>query len=188
MSNSKSKSWTIAIIEKLENMFPETFSLLETRRRPLAIGIAANIAAYGDVAALRPKDLRRALGYYADSVGYLRGCQVGAARIDLAGSEVGIVTADEAEHARQKLNEVLARRQPKPQPAPQQRREGPAAQERAPRKQRAANLDRGEVGSQRCENSSLARQSDPTLTQRQPGRLGFAELRASAAQRKTAAR
>jgi sRNA-binding protein len=183
MSNRQKQ--TFAIFERLAETFPLTFFVYEVRRRPLQVGIANHIATKVDI---RPTELRWALCSYCNSAGYLRSLQEGSARLDLAGNEAGIVTDAEAEHARQKLNEVLARRQPKPQPAPQQRREGPAAQERAPRKQRAANLDRGEVGSQRCENSSLARQSDPTLTQRQPGRLGFAELRASAAQRKTAAR
>ncbi len=151
-----------AMIMLLAERWPACFAVYEKRRKPLKVGIAGDIAATVDTA-IRPTELRRALCTYCNAIGYLRSFQVGTARLDLAGNEAGIVTADEAEHARRKLDEVLAKRQPKPEPVPQQRRERPAAQERAPRKQQA-------------ETKPFV-----PLTQRSSGRVGFAELRASAA-------
>jgi sRNA-binding protein len=186
-----------AAIAHLAVAAPKAFFTDPARRRPLKIGIADDIASKLD-GAIRPQDLRRALGCYANSPGYLRSCVEGAPRFDLAGNEAGTVTADEAEHARQKLDAVLAKRQPKPLAlAAQQRHEGPAAQERPPRKQQPANLDHGEVGPQRCKTTSLARPCSDAAGRREtgareqpapapdaPARMGFAELRASAAARR----
>jgi ProP effector len=106
----------IATIAQLAERYPRTFFVLEKRRKPLKIKIAGDITATVD-SAIRPVELRWALMRYCNSAGYLRSVQAGAAQLDLAGNEAGRVTADEADHARQKLDEVLARRQPKPKPA-----------------------------------------------------------------------
>jgi sRNA-binding protein len=174
-----------AAIAHLAAAFPQAFFTDAARRRPLRIGIANDIAPKLD-GALRPKDLHRALGHYANSIGYLRSFKVGAARINLAGNEAGIVTAEEADHAHGKLAAVLARRTKQKAAAPE-----------ADRKQQTAGVGRGadshprESPATRLTNDSAAgRREIATCEQRpeakasMPARIGFAELRASAAQRK----
>jgi sRNA-binding protein len=172
--------------------------VLGKQRKPLKIKIADDIEADD---AIDPKDLRWALCSYCNSVGYLSSFQVGAARLDLTGAKAGIITADEAEHARRKLDEVLARRQPKPKPAASEKRE------RKAQPQQAAGIGR-EIGSQPGNTIALAQpggdeaghretgareqQRSETKTSVQtrptaPKRDGFSALRAAAARRRESA-
>jgi sRNA-binding protein len=103
----------IATIALLAERYPNAFFVLGKQRKPLQVGIANHIE-IDDV--VRLTDLRWALGAYCCSPGYLRSFQAGVPRLDLDGNAAGIVTEAEADHARRKLDEVLARRQRKPQP------------------------------------------------------------------------
>ena len=114
-----------AALDRLANTFPQTFFVYGAHRKPLKIGIANDIAATG---AIPPEELRWVLRSYCGATGYFRSCKEGATRVDLAGNEAGIVTADEAEYAREKLAAVLARRQPQPTAASHGRRTARAGQ------------------------------------------------------------
>jgi ProP effector len=81
----------IATIALLAETFPRTFPLIESRRRPLKIGIHRDLAAALD-GAVTPDELKRALRYYVGSEGYLKHSLTGAWRLDLAGNQVGDCT------------------------------------------------------------------------------------------------
>jgi sRNA-binding protein len=84
--------------------------MLEYRRRPLKIGIRDDIDAKIQIAS---KDLTRALGFYCRSKSYLQRMRKGAWRLDLDDNTSGEVTAEEEEHAKEKL---AARRAPTTKP------------------------------------------------------------------------
>jgi ProP effector len=173
-----------ATIAQLAERYPQAFFVLGRQRKPLKIGIDGDIAAGG---AIRPADLRWALCAYCASPGYLRSFQVGAARLDLVGNEADRVTAADVEHARQKLNEVLARRKPKPKPVASDEGGHSAASigpEADSQRCKTTPLARpgGSAAGHRETGASEARPSDPALIQR-----SLAELRAAAARRRGAA-
>jgi hypothetical protein len=116
-----------------------------------------------------PTELRWALCSYCNSAGYLRSFKEGAARLDIAGNEVGIVTKDEAEHARAKLDAVLARRTKQKAAAPEAKR----CKTATPARPGSGAAGRHETG------VSEARQ--PVK------RIGLDDLRAAAARRREAA-
>jgi ProP effector len=89
-----------AILQLLQEQWPQTFSIFESRRRPLKIGIHVDIL-YELDGAVTPIELANALRYYVANIGYLRAMRVGAPRIGLDGKPAGVVAADEAEHARE---------------------------------------------------------------------------------------
>jgi sRNA-binding protein len=93
---------TIAAIALLAETFPKTFSLIESKRRPLKIGICNDLRAALD-GALTADELREALRRYTWSPGYLRNHLTGAWRFDLEGSVVGTVTRTEEDHAKRRL-------------------------------------------------------------------------------------
>jgi sRNA-binding protein len=86
-----------AIIKLLSEKFPECFALYEQRRRPLALGIHKEIALA--MPTLTKVQISTAMRYYVSNEGYCRACREGAARINLLGHEVGVVTAAEADNA-----------------------------------------------------------------------------------------
>jgi ProP effector len=98
-----------AVIELLAKRWPATFVVFEQRRQPLKIGIHLDILTVLDGALTKSK-LRLGLSYYTNNVGYLRALSEGAARIDLAGDAVGVVSADEAQQAVQALDRLAAYR------------------------------------------------------------------------------
>jgi sRNA-binding protein len=91
----------VAAIELLAERFPRTF-LPGARRRPLMTGIEVTIfdAVRG---AMTPREVSDAVQLYTSSAAYLRRLRPGAARIDLAGNPVGVVTAAEASRAAETL-------------------------------------------------------------------------------------
>jgi ProP effector len=94
-------------IAALAELYPQTFSLYQAKRRPLKAGIHSDLLATG---AITPKECAAALRVYCNNFAYLRQCtQVGTARIDLAGNTVGHVTIEEAKHARERLNQQSAK-------------------------------------------------------------------------------
>jgi ProP effector len=94
----------------LVETFPECFSPAGHLRRPLKVGILHELLAHPNLG-LSPVRLRRVIGRYANSGGYLANMVEGAARVRLDGQAAGVVTSDEAEHARRKLGRKAARRE-----------------------------------------------------------------------------
>lgn len=97
--NAAKRATTAAVLELLVERFPRCFAIYQLRRRPLKIGIRADLEVALD-GAVTPAELALALRIYATATGYLQNSRAGVARIDLAGNVVGIVTEDEAAHAR----------------------------------------------------------------------------------------
>jgi ProP effector len=93
-------------IERLAEAYPRCFHLYEKRRRPLKVGIHADILTALEIA---PKALSAALNFYCMNYHYLMACSEGAARINLDGDVSGVVTAEEALCARQRLEQQRAR-------------------------------------------------------------------------------
>ena len=114
MPNSKQRKLTQAreVIAVLADLWPHCFAVFEDRRRPLKVGIHHDILAAGK-GAIAAAELALALRRYCANPHYLRACTEGAARIGLDGEPAGSVTADEAAHAAERL-EQYARRIPKP--------------------------------------------------------------------------
>jgi sRNA-binding protein len=85
-------------IELLAEKFPRCFAMLESRRRPLKIGIDQDIlAALPD--GISRHEIRRALRSYCGNAGYLRSMKVGVTRVGLDGNAAGTVTEDDMAHA-----------------------------------------------------------------------------------------
>ena len=115
---------TNEILELLCRRFPNCFAMLESRRRPLKLGIHDDIlAALGDQ--VDPTQLGQALRIYVSNLRYRMMQKEGAPRIDLNGDECGAVSEADAagaaaDVARRKAK-AIARRQealrlPKPVP------------------------------------------------------------------------
>lgn len=94
----------IDVITHLAEAFPQCFFLRADNRRPLKLGIRADLAPR---VPFTEEELTAALGHYARGEWYLRECVEGAPRIDLEGKVVGPVTAQEATFA----HKILARRE-----------------------------------------------------------------------------
>jgi sRNA-binding protein len=115
-----------AVLELLCETFP-AFSLYEARRRPLKIGVHNDIMAALE-GAITPRELGIALRFYTSNIGYLRAMRTGAERVGLDGNPAGVVTAEEAANAREKIaaksKKIAARKQAKkatPPPVPLKR-------------------------------------------------------------------
>src|SRR5436190_9363888 len=88
--------------------FPAAFSEAG-ERQPLKVGIAKDLLARG----INRHIVARGLHSYCNAYRYLVAMQDGAVRIGLDGEPAGVVTADEAVYAQQRLAKKLA----KPEPA-----------------------------------------------------------------------
>src|SRR5260370_42456171 len=86
------------MLKSLAARFPNCFAVLETRRRPLKVGIDVNMIARG----CTTRELV-AIKIYVNSAGYLRQMKSGAERIDLDGNPAGIVDEKAAEHSHTRL-------------------------------------------------------------------------------------
>jgi ProP effector len=80
------------LVEKLAALWPKAFFINQDARKPLKLGIHRDMV--GHAHGLSGTDLRRALGQYCNSPGYLAACTEGAERIDLNGMFAGTVTAE----------------------------------------------------------------------------------------------
>jgi ProP effector len=101
------------IIATLAELYPQTFFVFEGRRRPLKRNIDHDLA-LATTDAITVDKIKAALRVYAGNGAYLRACREGALRIGLDGKPAGIVTAEEAAYAREKL----AARKPYPPKTP----------------------------------------------------------------------
>lgn len=96
------------IIEWLIEHFPAAFFKKGSQVKPLKIGIFDDIIEFYDrldTPTFSKKALREALNYYSSSPAYLNSQKANAARVDLFGIEVDLVTSDQAKYAYQRYQE-----------------------------------------------------------------------------------
>lgn len=105
---SKKRARTKAVITALAARFPKCFAVPDTRRRPLKVGIDADLLAALS-GTIRRTELIRALAMYCSSDGYLERVLTGAWRVDLEGNPAGVVTADDERHAKAKRAGIKAK-------------------------------------------------------------------------------
>ena len=89
-NKQKRRADSTAVIAQLAALFPKAFAVNHHERKPLKIGIDADIVARG--VAIEPRALWRPLRVYCASFGYLRTITAGAERVDLDGNPAGVVT------------------------------------------------------------------------------------------------
>src|SRR5262245_23961760 len=106
---SKKRARTKAVITALAARFPECFAVPDPRRRPLKVGIHADILAALS-GTIRRTELIRALAMHCSSDGYLERVLTGACRVDLEGKPAGVVTAEDERHAKGKRAGIKAKR------------------------------------------------------------------------------
>jgi sRNA-binding protein len=108
MTSRKRKAAVLATVSLLAERFPAAFFVLEGRRTPLKIGIAADICEA--VPDINKEHLQWALARYCMSPGYLRSLTSGAVRVGLAGDAAGTVTDEAAAKAVAMLVHVVTAR------------------------------------------------------------------------------
>lgn len=92
-------------MDELCELYPEAFN--PRKPKPLKIGIHENLAADGKLSKTR---IRRALNVYVRLRSYYACMVEGADRVNVDGSPDGKVSAEDAEHAKQKLEVIDKRR------------------------------------------------------------------------------
>jgi ProP effector len=92
------KTNPLATIQLLARTFPAAFFVLEQRRRPLKIGIRADLVARLE-GVVSEVELSTALRVYTSNLAYLRSCHQDTARLDLDGQPSGTVSAERAARA-----------------------------------------------------------------------------------------
>jgi sRNA-binding protein len=98
------------IISILAEWFPQAFHLYERGRRPLKVGIHADIIAATN-GAITTSELGLGLQSYTSNRLYLlESCRPGTPRVDLSGNVAGHVSISEAENASAKLQKIAQRR------------------------------------------------------------------------------
>jgi ProP effector len=95
MMNRGQYAAACAAIAKLCELYPKTFFMWEPRRRPLKIGIHAELVAAG----IEPSLINAALRLYCACYGYRRAMLTGSVRLGLDGEPAGVVTLEEAASA-----------------------------------------------------------------------------------------
>lgn len=106
--NELLKRTKLETINWLTENFPSAFFKQARDIKPLKIGIFDDIIDFYerlDSPPFSKKALREALTYYSASPSYLRCQKSGAARVDLYGNEVDIVTEDQARYALQRYQQ-----------------------------------------------------------------------------------
>ncbi|OGV38530.1 MAG: protein convertase [Legionellales bacterium RIFCSPHIGHO2_12_FULL_42_9] len=107
-SETNSKKDKQVIIDWLIEHFPQAFFKKANQIKPLQIGIYDEIIDFYERLNNPPfskKTLREALSYYSSSPGYLNCQKSAAARVDLYGNEVDVVTEEQAKYAYQRYQE-----------------------------------------------------------------------------------
>ncbi|MCH8550696.1 MAG: ProQ/FinO family protein [Natronospirillum sp.] len=105
----------------LSETYPDLFNLQAPK--PLKIGIHVSLAEDGKLSKTK---IRRALNFYVRQLAYIRAVAGGGKRFDLNG-EAGEVSAEDAEHAKKRVEDIEARRAARRQERQQQRRKPPRA-------------------------------------------------------------
>lgn len=106
MSQSIAKNEKLTTIDWLVDNFPAAFFKKAAQVKPLKIGIFDDIMDFYERLDSPPcskKLLREALNYYSASPIYLKCQKSGAARVDLYGNEVDVVTEDQAKYAQERF-------------------------------------------------------------------------------------
>jgi ProP effector len=131
MSGSIPKFDSNPLITLFAERWPRCFSVYEQRRRPLAVGIHAEIIASLEGIA-GEAEIRRALSYYVRNPKYRKTLKVGSARIGLDGEPAGVVTEEQA-----------TKPKPKQDAKPAKKKQDKNRQHPAPRTRlHAANADK----------------------------------------------
>ena len=91
----QSRAAVYAVLDLLCENFPACFKRYEQRRRPLKVGIHADLLAVLD-GAITPKELGLALRIYVSNKWYRSRLIAGVERIDLDGKPCGVVTPEHA--------------------------------------------------------------------------------------------
>ena len=109
MENIEKLTTSKQVVAYLAERFPLCFTL-EGEAKPLKIGIFQDLTdRLADDVRVSKTQLRAALRLYTSSWRYLYGVKENASRIDLDGTENGIVDAEHVEHAKAALLESKAR-------------------------------------------------------------------------------
>ena len=99
------KKTKLATIDWLAEHFPAAFFKQSKHVKPLKIGIFDDIIDFYerlDSPPFSKKALREGLNYYSASPSYLQNQKAHAARVDLFGNEVDVVTEEQAKYAFQR--------------------------------------------------------------------------------------
>jgi len=105
-------------IDWLVEHFPAAFLKKSNQVKPLKIGIFDDIIDFYERLESPPfskKTLREALNYYSSSPAYLSCQKANAARVDIYGNEVDVVTEEQAKYARQRFLQRYAEKKSVPQ-------------------------------------------------------------------------
>ena len=108
LSDNHPKKEKQLVVEWLIEHFPHAFFKKSNQIKPLQIGIYDEIIDFYErlnTPTFSKKTLREALSYYSSSPGYLSCQKTNAARVDLYGNEVDIVTEEQAKYAQQRYQE-----------------------------------------------------------------------------------
>ncbi|KTD60143.1 hypothetical protein Lsai_0253 [Legionella sainthelensi] len=103
----------LQIIDWLIEHFPNAFFKKGSQIKPLKIGIFDDIIDFYerlDSPPFSKKSLRDALSYYSASPAYLNCQKENAARIDIYGNEVDVVTQEQAKYAYQRYQERYSKK------------------------------------------------------------------------------
>jgi site-specific recombinase XerC len=95
-------------LRRLAEQYPASFKLVGQERQPVKIGIGDELAALDT--GLTSSQLRRALATYVRHSGYQCNIREGVNRIGLDGMPVGVITVEEAAHAKKMLARLAAKR------------------------------------------------------------------------------
>jgi len=99
----------LAVISLLAEKWPSCFSIIESGRRPLKLGIRDDVLAALD-GAISAGKVSAALRWYVSSPEYQRRLLHGAWRVDLNGRPAGTVSEEDEAHARAQLAAIEAKR------------------------------------------------------------------------------
>ncbi|WP_133127361.1 ProQ/FINO family protein [Legionella nagasakiensis] len=105
---STAKKDKLKTIDWLTEHFPAAFFKKANQVKPLKIGIFDDIIDFYerlDAPPFSKKTLREALNYYSASPAYLHCQKANAARVDLFGNEVDVVTDEQAKYAHQRYQQ-----------------------------------------------------------------------------------
>ena len=92
-------------MQMLFDAYPSIFSLEQAK--PLKIGIHEDLAADGKLSKTK---IRKALATYVRQIAYYQCLTEGASRVNLQGEATAEVTADDAKHATERLEQIDSKR------------------------------------------------------------------------------
>jgi ProP effector len=133
--------------QMLCDRFPKTFVRFQRERRPLKVGMFAELVARLD-GAVAPRTLHAVMRRYTSNIGYLHSIRRGRDRVDLDGNIAGTTSAADRQNATERLMQIRLEKEkraalPRPKmPAPPfapVKRDGLGALREAARKRREAS-------------------------------------------------